>query len=59
MSPSEEEWGVGSLVHCVLECSSVSCMDLIERAMAGADGFAAGAKQHDDMTLVAARFLCE
>jgi sigma-B regulation protein RsbU (phosphoserine phosphatase) len=39
MNPQDEEWGVENVICCV----------------ASADQFAAGAMQHDDMTLVAAR----
>ncbi len=57
MNPLDEEWGVENLIGCVRECNGAGCSELIERAVAAADTFAAGAKQHDDMTLVVARIL--
>jgi sigma-B regulation protein RsbU (phosphoserine phosphatase) len=57
MNPSDEEWGVESLIGCVRQSNGIDCADLIERVIASADTFAAGAKQHDDMTLVVARIL--
>jgi len=57
MNPSDEEWGVENLTCCVQKTNGIGCADLIEHLMASADAFAAGAKQHDDMTLVIARIL--
>jgi sigma-B regulation protein RsbU (phosphoserine phosphatase) len=57
MNPADEEWGVESLIGCVRQSNGIGCADLIERVIACADTFAAGAKQHDDMTLVVARIL--
>jgi phosphoserine phosphatase RsbU/P len=57
MNPADEEWGVENLICCVREHGGIVCDDLIRRVMAAADAFAAGAKQHDDMTLVAARIV--
>lgn len=55
MSPLEEEWGLENLICCVRGFNGVGCNDLIEKVIASADTFTAGAKQHDDMTLVIAR----
>ncbi len=57
MNPSEEEWGVENLISCVRDCGTLACGDMIERVIASADAFSAGAKQHDDMTLIVARIL--
>lgn len=57
MNPSDEEWGVENLIGCVRDSGAIASADLIECVMASADAFAAGAKQHDDMTLVVARIL--
>lgn len=57
MNPSDEEWGVENMICCVRESSGVGCRDLIECVIASADTFTAGAKQHDDMTLVVARII--
>jgi sigma-B regulation protein RsbU (phosphoserine phosphatase) len=57
MNPSDEEWGVENLISCVRNCDGLASGELIERVMASADAFAAGAKQHDDMTMIVARIL--
>jgi sigma-B regulation protein RsbU (phosphoserine phosphatase) len=57
MNVSDEEWGVENLIRCVQSCGTVACGDIIERVIASADAFSAGAKQHDDMTLIVARIL--
>ncbi|HTA44491.1 MAG TPA: SpoIIE family protein phosphatase [Bryobacteraceae bacterium] len=57
MNPEDEEWGVEKLVCCVHGCGDIPAQDLIKKIMCAADAFAAGAKQHDDMTIVAARVL--
>jgi sigma-B regulation protein RsbU (phosphoserine phosphatase) len=57
MNSADEEWGVENLISCVREHDGIVSGDLIRRVMAAADAFAAGAKQHDDMTLVAARIV--
>ena len=46
-----------NLISCVRNCDGLASGELIERVMASADAFAAGAKQHDDMTLIVARLL--
>jgi len=58
MNPSGEEWGVDNPISCVRNCDGLASSELIERVIASADSFAAGAKQHDDVTLIAARILC-
>lgn len=55
MNPQDEEWEVERLVCCVRGCGDIPAQDLIKHIMCAADAFAAGAKQHDDMTIVAAR----
>ena len=57
MNPVDEEWGIENMVRCVRDCATLPCGKLIERVIASADEFAAGAKQHDDMTLVVARIM--
>jgi phosphoserine phosphatase RsbU/P len=52
MNPRDEEWGEERLMEAVNTCDEVSASEMICRLMAAADGFAAGAQQHDDMTLV-------
>jgi sigma-B regulation protein RsbU (phosphoserine phosphatase) len=48
---------VENLIRSVQSCGTVACGDIIERVIASADAFSAGAKQHDDMTLIVARIL--
>ena len=57
MNAADEEWGVENLIGCVQSCNGIPCGDLIENLIACADAFSAGAKQHDDMTLIALRIL--
>jgi len=57
MNPADEEWGVENLISCVREHGGIICSELIQGVMASADAFAAGAKQHDDMTVVVARIV--
>jgi len=54
MSPAEQEWGEERLIQCVTCCKGLSATQMIGRIIAGADEFAAGAKQHDDMTIIVA-----
>lgn len=55
MNPDDEEWGETRLVETVEKNLEISANDLLSRIMANADAFTAGAKQHDDMTLVVLR----
>ncbi len=57
MNRNLEEWGEERLAQTVRSAPSRSCADLISEIMACADAFAAGAPQHDDMTLVVLRVL--
>ena len=57
MNSNLEEWGETRLAQSVRSATSRTCADLIAHIMAGADAFAAGAPQHDDMTLVVVRVL--
>lgn len=59
MNPQDEEWGVENLVRCVQGYGDLSARDLIQRIMCDADAFAAGAKQHDDMTIVVAKIAAD
>ena len=56
MNPDEEEWGEERMGEAVrTTCLGLHPKEVVERLMAAADGFAHGAKQHDDMTLVVVR----
>ncbi|MBZ5535594.1 MAG: SpoIIE family protein phosphatase [Acidobacteriia bacterium] len=52
MNPEEEEWGEDALVHTVQGCKENTANEIVARTLASAEAFAAGAQQHDDMTLV-------
>jgi sigma-B regulation protein RsbU (phosphoserine phosphatase) len=56
-NPAEEEWGEDALVGAARSCAGMPPAEMISRIMQAADHFAAGAPQHDDMTLVVARVL--
>jgi len=55
MNSTDEEWGEAALIETVKTCSGLSPAETITRVMQAADKFVAGAKQHDDMTLVVLR----
>ncbi len=52
MNSLDEEWGESPLIETVKQCGALPPSEIIARVMQAADGFVAGAKQHDDMTLV-------
>jgi sigma-B regulation protein RsbU (phosphoserine phosphatase) len=56
-NPAQEEWGEDALIAAVRAAEGQLPAALIGRIMQSADAFAAGAPQHDDMTLVVARVL--
>lgn len=55
MNNSDEEWGEDRLIETVETCAGLSPSETIAHIMQAADTFVAGAKQHDDMTLVVLR----
>jgi len=55
MNAAHEEWGEERLLPVLREARSAPLPNIIERVMAAADTFVAGAAQHDDMTLVVVR----
>jgi phosphoserine phosphatase RsbU/P len=57
MNRDLEEWGEERLAASVRGCPGCTAPQLITHLMAAADAFAAGAPQHDDMTLVVVRIL--
>ena len=57
MNSREEEWGEENMIEAVKACHDLSAAEMIPRLMSAADAFAAGAKQHDDMTLVVVRVI--
>jgi sigma-B regulation protein RsbU (phosphoserine phosphatase) len=57
MNTADDEWGEEQLMAAVRANPSMASRALIERLMASADAFVAGAPQHDDMTLVVVRVI--
>jgi phosphoserine phosphatase RsbU/P len=55
MNAADEEWGEERLVNAVRPNCDATARTLIDRLMASADAFVAGAPQHDDMTLLVMR----
>ena len=57
MNPDDEEWGEENLIEAVKSCDGMTASDMLPRLVEAADSFAAGAKQHDDMTLLVMRVI--
>ena len=55
MNSADEEWGEERLIETAKNCEEMSAADILARLVQGADEFAAGAPQHDDMTLIVVR----
>jgi len=55
MNNADEEWGEDNIVETVKRCDGLPAKEILQRILAAADAFVAGAKQHDDMTLVILR----
>ena len=58
-NPAEDEWGEAALIEAARGSKGLPPVEAIARIMHAADDFAAGAAQHDDMTLVVARVVAE
>jgi sigma-B regulation protein RsbU (phosphoserine phosphatase) len=57
MNARDEEWGEDRLIEFAKTCHGLSALEVMSRMLAEAEAFAAGASQHDDMTLVLLRVL--
>jgi sigma-B regulation protein RsbU (phosphoserine phosphatase) len=57
MNSAEEEWSEDQLIEAVRARPHLSATEMIQYLVSCADSFAAGAKQHDDMTLVVVRVI--
>ena len=57
MNVRDEEWGEDRLIEFAKTCHGLPAFDVMTRILAPAEAFAAGAPQHDDMTLVVLRVL--
>jgi sigma-B regulation protein RsbU (phosphoserine phosphatase) len=55
MNSAEEDYGEARLIAAAQTCDNLSAAEIISRLVADVDTFVAGAKQHDDMTLVVVR----
>jgi sigma-B regulation protein RsbU (phosphoserine phosphatase) len=55
MNARLEEWGEDSLIELAKSCHGLPVLEGMKRIMRAAEAFAAGAAQHDDMTLVVLR----
>ncbi len=52
MNNADEEWGEERMTDAICSCAGLRASEMITHIMRAADAFVAGAKQHDDMTLV-------
>jgi sigma-B regulation protein RsbU (phosphoserine phosphatase) len=57
MNARDEEWGEDRLIEFAKTCQGLPASEAITKILAAAEEFAAGASQHDDMTLVVMRIL--
>jgi phosphoserine phosphatase RsbU/P len=55
MNIRSEEWGEDGLIELAKACHGFPALEAMRRLLAAAEAFAAGAPQHDDMTLVVLR----
>src|SRR5262245_28972208 len=55
MNSADEEWGEPRMIDTIQRCDRLRAQEVLQRILAAADAFVAGAKQHDDMTLVILR----
>jgi sigma-B regulation protein RsbU (phosphoserine phosphatase) len=52
MNIADEEWGEDCLMKTIESCDGLDAQQIMKHVFTAADAFVAGAKQHDDMTLV-------
>lgn len=57
MNPVDEEWGEEKMIEAIHERINLSSEEMLEYLIEEADRFAAGAKQHDDMTLIVVKII--
>jgi sigma-B regulation protein RsbU (phosphoserine phosphatase) len=57
MNPRNEEWGEDRLIESAWRIYGSTAQQAMNELLASADRFAAGATQHDDMTIMVARVL--
>jgi sigma-B regulation protein RsbU (phosphoserine phosphatase) len=59
MNTHNHEWGEDRLIEVAKTCHGLPAFEVITRILSAVEAFAAGASQHDDMTLVVLRILAE
>jgi sigma-B regulation protein RsbU (phosphoserine phosphatase) len=52
MNAADEEWGEQEIIATARRCRQQTAAEIRDLLIAGAEAFAAGAPQHDDMTVV-------
>ena len=57
MNPQEEEWSEDAMLEDLKKVYGKSSTEILPIIVAGADKFANGAKQHDDMTMIIVRVI--
>ena len=57
MTHEDEEWGEERMLAAALRCSSDAASHIVTELFQAADTFTAGARQHDDMTLLVMKVL--
>jgi sigma-B regulation protein RsbU (phosphoserine phosphatase) len=57
MNPAEDEWGEEKMIEAIRERINLSSEEMLRYLIEEADRFAAGAKQHDDMTLIVVKII--
>jgi phosphoserine phosphatase RsbU/P len=57
MNPAEEEWGEEAMLEEIKKVYGKTSEEILTHVVAGADRFADGAKQHDDMTMIIVKLM--
>jgi sigma-B regulation protein RsbU (phosphoserine phosphatase) len=57
MNARDEEWGEDRMIEFAKTCQGLTAFEAMTRILAASEAHAAGASQHDDMTLVVLRVL--
>jgi phosphoserine phosphatase RsbU/P len=57
INPAGDDWGEPALIDTIGKLRNLEAKEILKGVMSEANAFAAGAEQHDDMTLVVLRLL--
>ena len=57
MNAADEEWGEDNLIRTGQSSCGLTAREIVAQIMQAADAFAAGAEQHDDMTVIVLRVM--